>query len=297
MSSTDAFRTTRLPTGGIGARLRRSGGLLPVPRLIACALGVLALALIAAVFGSAIAPQSPTKVNLLEVAVPPSAQHWFGTDQLGRDVFSRAIVGTRSAIVGPILISLGAMLIGNLLGAVAGYRGGRVDSLIMRWVDLMSSLPPLLVAIVVAGVLAGGYWLAVGLLIALTAPYDTRVVRGAMLEQRARPYVEAARISGVPERRIIFRHVWPNVIPYALANAFLNFAFSIVALASLSFLGLGVDPGTPDWGRMLAEGKDLLFENPMASLGPGIFIVAVAASMNVFGDWLAELFADRGRAR
>jgi peptide/nickel transport system permease protein len=268
-----------------------------VPPLIALALGVLGLALIAALFGATIVPQDANAEDLLNTAATPSLQHWFGTDDLGRDVFSRAIVGTRSAIVGPILISLGAMLIGNALGAFAGYRGGALDSVVMRWVDLMSALPPLLVAIVVAGVLGGGYWLAVVLLIALTAPYDTRVVRAAILEQRSRPYVEAARISGVPQRRIIFRHVWPNVVPYALANAFLNFAFSIVALASLSFLGLGVGPGTPDWGRMLAEGEGVLFQNPMASLGPGIFIVLVAASMNVVGDWLAELFADRGRAR
>ena len=158
-------------------------------------------------------------------------------------------------------------------------------------------MPALLVAIVVVGVLGGGYFLAVGLLVVLFSPVDTRIVRGATLDQRSRSYVEAARILGLPSRRIMLRHIWPNVLPLALANAFLTFAFAIVSLSALSFLGLGVGPGTPDWGRMLADSRTLLFDVPMAALAPGIAIVATAASVNVVGDWLYERLADRGRAR
>jgi peptide/nickel transport system permease protein len=199
--------------------------------------------------------------------------------------------------MGPILIALGAMLVGNTLGLFAGYLGGLADSAIMRWVDLMYSLPALLVAIVVVGVLGGGYWLAVATLIVLTAPYDTRIVRGATLEQRPRAYVEAARTLGLSARRVMFMHIWPNVLPLVVANTFLNFAFSIVALAGLSFLGLGVGPGTPDWGRMLAESRTLLFQNPASALAPGGMIVLTAAAMNLIGDWLYETLSDRGRAR
>ena len=172
-----------------------------------------------------------------------------------------------------------------------------MDSVIMRWVDVMYSLPPLLIAIVVVGVVGGSYWVAVGLLVILTAPYDTRIVRGATLEQRTLPYVEAARVLGLPARRIMAFHIWPNLLPVVVAATFLNFAFSLVNLAALSFLGLGVGAQTPDWGRMLADGIALLFDNPWVSIAPAIMIVATAASMNLIGDWLYERLADRGKAR
>jgi peptide/nickel transport system permease protein len=172
-----------------------------------------------------------------------------------------------------------------------------VDSVIMRWVDLMWSVPGLLVIIVVAGTVGGGYWLAVGLLVVLTVPFDTRVVRGATLEQTPRPYVEAARTLGVKDWRIMVWHIWPNVSPVAVANAFLNFAGSVGFLAALSFLGLGVPPGTPDWGLMLSEGLQDLFLNPVAVLAPGAMIVLTATSMNLIGDWLQERLASRGAAR
>jgi peptide/nickel transport system permease protein len=206
-------------------------------------------------------------------------------------------VGARTAVVGPLLIALGAMLIGNVLGLLAGYFGGLVDSAISRWVDFVYAMPALLVAIVVVGVLGGGYFLAVALLVVLFSPIDTRIVRGATLDQRTRPYVEAARMLGLSNLRIMVAHIWPNVLPLALANAFLTFAFSIVSLASLSFLGLGVGPGTADWGRMLSDSRTLLFDVPAAAIAPGIAIVATAASVNVIGDWLYEKLSDRGRAR
>jgi peptide/nickel transport system permease protein len=273
-------------------RLRRR-----FPYLIGFCFLVIGVVVVCAIFGSLIAPHDPNQQNLLVGLTSPSKDFWLGTDDLGRDVFSRVIVGARTAIVGPIIIALGAMLIGNALGLIAGYRGGTVDATIMRWVDLMWALPGLLIAIVVVGVLGGGYWLAVALLIVLTAPYDTRIVRAATLEQRSLPYVEAARALGLRDRRIMLRHIWPNVLPLVVANTFLNFAFTLVTLSALSFLGLGVGPGTPDWGRMLAESRTLLFDNPWAALGPGLMLVITAASMNLIGDWLYEWMSDRGRGR
>lgn len=264
--------------------------------ILAC-FAVVAGVAVMAVFGSLIAPQNPNAQNLSAVLAPPGGAHWLGTDSLGRDVFSRLIAGSRTAVAGPLVIAAGSMLIGNLLGLWAGYRGGLADSVVMRWVDLMWSVPGLLVIIVVAGATGGGYWLAVGLLLVLTVPFDTRVVRAATLEQVPRPYVEAARVLGVKDWRIMIFHVWPNVSPVAVANAFLNFAGSIGFIAALSFLGLGVAPGTPDWGLMLAEGEQDLFANPVAVLAPAALIVLTATSANLIGDWLHEQLSSRGATR
>jgi peptide/nickel transport system permease protein len=258
---------------------------------------VLLLGIVCAVFGPWIAPHDPNEQDLFASLAGPSREHLLGTDDLGRDILSRTIVGARTAILGPALIAFGAMLLGNFFGVLAGYRGGASDTVISRVVDFVYALPALLIAIVVVGVLGGGYFLAVGLLLVLFSPVDTRIVRAATLEQRNRPYVEAARLLGLSDRRIMARHVWPNVLPIALANAFLTFAFAIVALASLSFLGLGVGPGTADWGRMLSDSRNLLLDVPEAALAPGIAIVLVAVSVNILGDWLSENLADRGRAR
>lgn len=276
------------------ARRRRRPG---VPPLVGVAIAVVAVAALAALLGDVLAPQSPSHQDLAHPLFGPSGAHLLGTDDLGRDIFSRTVAGARAAVIGPLLIALGAALIGNVLGLLAGYLGGWTDAAVMRWVDFMYALPPLLVALVVVGVLGGGYYLAVALLVIVTAPYDTRIVRAAASEQRPLAYVEAARTLGVSRGRIMFGHILPNVLPLSLANAFLNFAFSLVALAGLSYLGLGAGPGSADWGRMLSDSRTILFENPWTALGPGLAIVLLAASMNLIGDWIYERFADRGRAR
>jgi peptide/nickel transport system permease protein len=200
-------------------------------------------------------------------------------------------------VVGPIIIAAGAFVVGNTLGLVAGYYGGTVDSVIMRIVDLVWALPALLITIVIVGVGGAGYYVAVAVLLLFTVPGDARIIRGATLEQRTRPYVEAARTLGLSRLRIMTRHVWPNVIPLATANAFLNFAYSLVALSALAFLGLGVPIDTPDWGGMLAQNRPLLQQSPAAVLAPAIAIALTATAMNLMGDWMYEVLSDRGRAR
>jgi peptide/nickel transport system permease protein len=199
--------------------------------------------------------------------------------------------------MGPLVITAGSFLVGNMLGLLAGYRGGKIDAVMMRWVDLMFAFPALLVIIVVAGALGGGYWTAVVLLWILTIPFDCRIVRGATLEQVPRPYVESAKTLGVSDWRIMFMHIWPNVSPTAVANSFLVFSGSLVAIAGLSFLGLGVSPGTADWGLMVSEGRTLLFANPVGTLAPGAAIVLTATAMNLIGDWLYDLLSTRGATR
>jgi peptide/nickel transport system permease protein len=243
------------------------------------------------VLGERIAPYSPDTQGLLVGDEPPSDEFWAGTDQLGRDVLSRVIVGARTALVGPLVIAIGAFSIATMLGLAAGYLGGRIDAGVMRWVDFMFALPGPLIAIVVVGVAGGGYWTAVLVLVLLFVAPDTRIVRSAVLEQRPRPYIEAARALGISRTRIVLVHVLPNVVPIIVAYVVLDFAFGLVNLAGLSFLGMGVEPGTADWGRMLFENRNILFSNPMALLLPAATIVLTAASINVIGDWLYERFS------
>lgn len=227
----------------------------------------------------------------------PGADHVLGTDQLGRDVLARVVAGARLALIGPVLIALGAMLLGTVLGLLAGYFGGRADSVVMRWVDFMVALPGIIVAIVVAGIFGGGYWLGVVLLIFLMAPTDTRLVRAATLAQRNLPYVEAAETLGASKRSVLFNHLLPNVAPLIVSNSFLSISSALVGLASLSFLGLGSGPGSPDWGRMLSESVPLLFSNPWIGIAPAVLLVLTTVSVNLIGDWGYERLIARGQRR
>jgi len=258
---------------------------------------IVAGVLVMAALGTLLAPQNPAAQHLATINASPSGAHWLGTDALGRDVFSRVIAGARTAFFGPLIIAAASFVLGNLLGLFAGYRGGLADAIIMRWVDFMWALPALVILVVVAGAVGSSYWLAVVVLIVLTVPFDTRVIRGATLEQMPRPYVEAVKTLGVPRWKIMLFHIWPNVSPIAVANTCLVFAGSLVTLAGLEFLGLGVPPGTPDWGLMLSQNEALLFTNPLATIAPGVMIVLTAISMNLIGDWLYEQLTSRGAGR
>jgi len=271
--------------------IRRRKQRLRIPIVILLAALIITAVVTCAVLGEGIAPDSPFRQRLEVGDTPPSPVHIAGTDLLGRDVLSRVIYGAKTALVGPIFVAVGAFTIATLLGLLSGYLGGFVDSAIMRCVDFMLALPGPLVAIVVVGVVGGGYWTAVLVLgVLFTAP-DTRIVRSAVLEQRPLPYIEAARTLGISKTRILFLHILPNVGPIILAYVALDFAFALVNLAGLSFLGLGVEPGTPDWGRMLFENRNILFSNPVALLLPAGMIILTAVSMNLIGDWLFERFA------
>ena len=270
---------------------RRSKQPLRVPIVILVAALIFVAVVICAVLGERIAPDSPFLQRLGVSDTPPSPVHVAGTDLHGRDVLSRVIYGARTALVGPVVVAVGAFAIATLLGLLSGYLGGLVDSAIMRWVDFMFALPGPLVAIVVVGVVGGGYWTAVLVLVVLFTAPDTRIVRSAVLEQRPLPYIDAARILGIPKKRILFVHILPNIAPIILAYVVLDFAFALVNLAGLAFLGLGIEPGTPDWGRMLFENRNILFSNPVALLLPAGMIVLTAVSMNLIGDWLSEQFA------
>jgi peptide/nickel transport system permease protein len=248
------------------------------------------------VFGNLIAPDA-TAQSILDSLLPPGTPgHLLGTDELGRDVLALTIAGASSALIGPICVALGSMLIGIVLGTISGYLRGPIDFIIGRWTDLLFSLPLLLAAIVVAGVFGAGYWMTVLLLILLFSPSDTRIVRAGVMEQAARPFVEAAQMLSLSRTRIMFTQVLPNVSSLIITNAMLNVAFALVAFSSLSFLGVGVAPGTADWGRQLTDGRAIMVDNPAAVLVPALLIIGVASAANLVGDWLGQNLTRTGRS-
>lgn len=236
-----------------------------------------------------------TKQSILDSLLPPgSSGHLLGTDELGRDVLLLTLAGTGSAVVGPLVIAAGSMLIAILLGTLAGYVRGPIDWIIGRGVDMLLSLPVMLVAIVIAGIFGAGYWVTVAMLIVLFAPSDIRIVRAGVTEQAPRPYVEAAQMLSLSPGRIMYRHIVPNIWPLVFTNFMLNFAIALVTLSSLSFLGIGVAPGTPDWGRQITDGRGIVGDNPAMLIVPAVLIVLVAMAINILGDHFGERLRERG---
>ncbi len=271
-----------LPHRRLGSRFAR------IPILVALAWLFVLASLVAALFGHLITHISPSAQDPFSIATLPTGTHLLGTDGLGRDVFSRVVAGSTSALVGPLVVACSGFLLSGLVGIWAGYSGGLVDTITMRIVDFMFALPGLLITIVVVTLVQGGYWLAVGILCVLNVQGDIRLIRSATLAQRALPYVEAERITGIPRWRIMYRHIGRNILPILLADFAIDFAGALVALAGLAFLGLGAQPGTADWGLMLTENEQILFQNPWAALAPGLAIVVLATSVNLIGDFIYE---------
>jgi peptide/nickel transport system permease protein len=267
------------------------------PVSVMIALGITAVVVICALFGQWIAPMGPDEQHLAVGATGPSSTYLFGTDEIGRDILSRTIAGTWSSVSGPFVLALGQLAIGGAMGMLAGYVGGPVEALINRWVDLMWALPGLLVTIILIGIVGGGYWGAVGALIILNAPNDTRMFRAATLEQRGLPYIEAARTLGLRRSRIVTRHVGPNILPLFVTTFCLDFALALTSLAGLAFLGFGIAPGEANWGTMIEENRLIIFTNPWASLVPAAMVILTAASMDLIGNWLFSRMTERGKSR
>lgn len=284
-------------TAGAGVLFgRASRGRSRAPITIIVSIAVLTAVVVCALV-PALAPQSATHIDAGKSLLGPSGEHLLGTDQLGRDVLSRIVAGARSALLGPLLLATGSVTISAALALAAGYFGGVVDAVISRAVDVLYSVPAVIVAIVVVGVVGGGFWVALAVLLVFGLPQGVRVFRAAVLERVRLPYVEAAQTLGVRPSRIVLGHLLPNLLPLIVAGFFLKFTYGIVDLSSLSYLGLGVPPGAADWGRMLSENRIALDSNAWAAAGPGIALVLVAVSMNLVGDWLFARYERTGRSR
>ncbi|MFD2420066.1 ABC transporter permease [Amycolatopsis pigmentata] len=255
---------------------------------------VLVAVLVTMVTGTLLAPQNPYAQDPLLSVTLPSQAHLLGTDQLGRDVLSQLIAGTRPAILGPLVVAVGCVLIGCSAGMIAAYRGGVIDAVVTRCADLILSLPALLIAVVVVGVVGGGYWFTVAVLLLLSLPYEIRLARSAALVVVSLPYIEAARTLGHGSTRILLKHVLPNIMPTVVATFLLDFVVALIGFVSLSYLHLGVPPSQPSWGGMLADGQQLISQNPWLSIAPAVLLILTAASATLLGDAVYERISRRG---
>ncbi len=258
---------------------------------------VIISAIFAAIFAPQLAPYDPNKISLREMIQPPSAKHILGTDELGRDVLSRIIYGSRIAVtVGMVVVSI-AGIIGMFLGLIAGYFEGWIGTLIMRFMDALMSLPPLVLMLAIAVMLGGGIlkvYIALGIGF---MPTYCRLMCGEILSVKENDYVMAANVLGASHVRVMFRHLVPNTFPPLFVVITLDLGFAILAEASLSFLGIGINPPTATWGAMINSGQQYLLTNPMLSIVPGAAIVLLVLAFNLLGDGLRDALDPRLRGR
>ena len=277
-----------------GYRSRWSRAIFRLRRFPILAGTILSLILLMGLVGPYIAPHNPRAGELKDSLLPPvwldggSSEYLLGTDRFGRDMFSRLVAGARISLMVSFSTVLAAAAIGAVLGIAAAQFGGIVDSLIMRVVDILLGFPLILIAIVVAVVL-GPSLLNVILLIAFTVWGGyARLIRGEVLSIRERDFVAAARICGAPWHRIMFVHLFPNIVPILTVLATLQLGNIIILESSLSFLGVGIPPPTPAWGLMVSDGRDYVVDAWWISVVPGVAILLTVMSMNLVGDWLRD---------
>jgi peptide/nickel transport system permease protein len=272
----------------LAPRVRRHKGLL-------VGLAIVLFLLLVAVFQNTLAPQNPIQINVLSALQGPERAHWMGTDQYGRDVYSRVVHGSSISLsVGAISVGIAAT-VGTTVGLIAGYYGGPLDNLIMRIIDVMLAFPGILLALGIVSVLGPSLrnlMIAVGI---AAIPFYARLVRGSVLVAKEQLYVEAARVIGVPVPVILVRHILPNVVAPIIVAATLGMGTAILSAAALSFIGLGSQPPTPEWGRMLSEGRDYLRDAWWISTFPGVAIMLTVLGVNMLGDGLRDVLDPRLR--
>ncbi|MGW1765713.1 ABC transporter permease [Streptomyces sp. NPDC002073] len=272
------------------ARLRALGGG-PLQRICLVLLGLFVLV---ALFAPWLAPQDPTFGELGETLSPPSAAHWLGTDQGGHDTFSALIEGARTSLAGPLAVVLFSTLAGIAVGLLAAWRGGWADTLINRILDIVFAFPALLLAILAVAVFGKGMTAPVLAMAIAYMPYTARLVRGLAAQEKARPYIAAYRVQGHSGPYVAVRRLLPNIGPTVLAQSTVNFGYVLLDLAALSFLGLGVQPPTPDWGAMINQGQAAVLEGrPLSAIAPAMAIVLVVVAFNVVGESLGDRLAGR----
>ena len=257
---------------------------------------IIVLFVLIAIFAFQIAPfpeEGAGRTHAANTMLPPSAQHWLGADRLGRDVLSRVIVGARPALMIPMGVVLFAVMIGAPLGAIAGYKGGWIDEVIMRVTDLFLAFPSLLLAMAIVSAIGRGLDKAAIALVVSWWPWYTRIARGVAVSLRGRYFVEAAQAAGVSDAIIILRHILPNTISPILVQATIDLGTVILAMGGLAFLGLGTQPPAPDWGLMVSEGREYILNQWWIATFPGLAIFIVVLAFNLLGDTLRDIFDPR----
>jgi peptide/nickel transport system permease protein len=256
---------------------------------------LVAVLAITALFAPMLAPVDPLKQTLSSRLKPPSAEHWMGTDQLGRDVFSRMIYGARiSLLIGFVVVGLAAS-VGIFVGLVAGYTGGWLDEGLMRITDVFFAFPALILAMAISGALGPSLTNAMIAIAIVSWPVYARLVRGQVLTLRQLEYVDASRSLGASSGRIIWRHILPNSLSPLLVQASFDMGAAILAAAGLSFIGFGTQPPTPEWGIMVSDGRNYIATHSWLSLYPGLAILLTVAAFNLIGDGLRDALDPRLR--
>ena len=278
----------RSQTSAILRRLRKN-------KLAVAGAIVLLVLILLAIFADVIADFSTDVIgmNMGDRLQKPSTQHWFGTDQYGRDIFARIVHGTRISLSLALFSMLAAVVLGAVLGAVSAYYGGTVDEIIMRIMDILMSIPPMLMSITIVAALGQSM---VNLMIALSIAYIplfARVIRSSILSIKGQEFVEAAKCCGTSDPRIIFKHILPNAIGPTLVQSTLAMGSVILTISSLSFIGLGVKPPQPEWGTMLYDARNLFRHQPYLSVFPGITIAITVLSLNMLGDGFRDALDPR----
>jgi peptide/nickel transport system permease protein len=264
-------------------------------RLALAGLAVFVMVVLLAILAPWVAPYPPTKTDFTAYLQRPGGRHLLGTDELGRDTFSRIVFGSRASLeAGLIAVGL-AMSAGVPLGLVAGFYGGRFEDILMRFTDAMLCFPQLVLALAVAAVLGPGLGKAMIAIAVVLMPVFMRLMRAQVLAEREREYVDAARAMGAADRRIIWRHLLPNSFAPIVVQGSLNVAGAIITEATLSFLGLGTQPPTPSWGSMLNAAQQYLTQAVWLSVWPGIAIAVTVFAVNVAGDGIREIWDPRTR--
>ena len=244
--------------------------------------------IVIALFAPLLAPYDPTEPDYSAITQPLSKEHWLGTDELGRDVLSRLIFGTRISLIVAVVGTFVSGLVGMLLGLLSGYLGRWVSAIVMRFIDALMALPPIILMLAIAALLGGGLTnVLISLFIAMIPTY-CRLAYGEVLSIKENDYITATRSIGASNLRIMMRHVLPNVFPPILVLVTLNMGFAILAEASLSYLGIGINPPTPTWGNMVSNGYNYLRTLPLLSIAPGTAILLLVLAFNIVGDGLRD---------
>ena len=272
---------TRTYRQDVWQRLRRH-------RVALVALIVFGLIIIYSAGGPLFSSHSMSKTDLRSRLNAPSTDHYFGTDELGRDVALRIMVGGRVSLFVGFSVALVSLLIGVLIGAISGYFGGHLDSVLMRLTDIMLSIPSLPLLLILSRYGGGSVWSIILILSVFSWMGLARIVRGTILSIKQRDFVEAARMTGAPNGRIVFRHILPSTLAPVIVNATLTLGFAIIAESSLSYLGLGVQPPTPTWGQMLIGAQQFMDSAPWLALIPGMFLFVTLLCINFLGDGLRD---------
>lgn len=282
----DASRRSRSQWAEVWRRLRRNW-------MAMFGLAIMILIVFTALFADVIAPYDFREQDLRNVAAPPSRDHLLGTDDLGRDILSRIIYGARVSLqVGFVAVGI-SLILGGTLGALAGYYGGNIDNFVMRFMDVLLAIPSILLAIAIVSAFGGGLinvMIAVGI---ATIPVYARIVKASVISIKEQEFIEAARAVGATDLRIILKHIIPNSMAPMIVQGTLGVAIAILSAAGLSFIGLGIEPPTPEWGAMLSSGRHLIRRAPHVATFPGLAIVITIFALNLLGDGLRDALDPR----